>query len=307
MKKEEILSQIRDRFGSDILETSSDEVRVQCPYCRDSGRTYEDYKLYINASTGQYWCHRCHSSGVLANSGFSYSSVSDVYDIITSISVDSDEQYLFKLPEKLAIDNISSLEYLKSRGISESDIYYYSIRVESMLSNSRLSGRVVIPNEVINFDFTDMYSARSYIGSDIRYLNSYGAHASSIVFNIHRIRDSASRIIINEGPINSIIAGRDSVATYGKYVSREKLRKILDKYPKEIVISLDKDAISESYNLANSIKKISSSILVRIVDLPLGEDAASLGVDKYMKLVEQAEEYKSRLYYSIGKYIKNIN
>ena len=305
MIQNEIVYQAKERFNSDILETNSDEIRVQCPYCRDSGRTYEDYKLYINTVTGKYWCHRCHSSGVISRTGVTATSTADVYDIINSISGTNDTKKLFKLPSKLVSEVESSYRYTLDRGISDKDIYYYSIRVSSLSDSNLLSGRIVIPNEVINFDYTDMYSARSYIGSEKRYLNSYGSHANSIVFNLHRIKMNISRLIINEGPINSIISGHNSVALYGKYASPQKVKSILNKYPKEIIISLDRDAIDDSYKLAQVIKEANSSINVRIVELPLGEDASSLGYEEYMKYVESSVIYKSRLNYWLSRYVGN--
>lgn len=280
------------RFGNDYIGVGSNspEVRFQCPQCKELGKTYDDYKLYVNCDSGKYWCHRCQLTGTLGGDSKLYSSSTDVYSILNKLLETEEKTSLFKLPKNLASGLAES--YLNSRGISSVDIRYYSIRSEPLHVNTKLSGRVVIPNKIIDMDYTDMFTARSYIGHKLRYYNPYNSASKVTVFNLHRIIDSPSRIIINEGPINSIIAGRNSVATYGKYVSNEKLYQIINKNPKQIIISLDRDAIDISYKLADRIKKLKPSIEVKIVELPFEEDAASLGKSNYLSYVEN----KSLLY-----------
>lgn len=110
------------------------------------------------------------------------------------------------------------------------------------------------------------------------------------------------RLIINEGPINSIIAGRDSIATYGKFVSDIQLSMILKKKPKSVYVSLDTDARDKAEKLCSRIVSLSDA-KVYLVELPevwddekqkmKGLDASDLGKDKYEYYLSIARLYES--------------
>jgi phage gp37-like protein len=120
---------------------------------------------------------------------------------------------------------------------------------------------------------------------------------------------------MNEGAINSIIAGNDSIATYGKHVSDNQLRAILAKRPQKLYVSLDTDAENIAEELCSRIKAISDT-KVYLVELPSvwsekdkkqkGLDASDLGKERYLEYVNSAKEYTSSSIFSIEKYINII-
>lgn len=318
-KKNYVISQM----GDDYIEAGRQELRYQCPFCMDQGLRYDDYKLYVNYYKGVYWCHRCESTGViefdeLLTQGSNSDAANYLEAFMKTLSGEEskeEESDYYMIPQKIPMPGTLAWDYLISRGISPVDMSFYSIRVPSLHDESKFYGRIIIPNRIISNIWTDLYVARTYIDDPIRYKNPSSSKAHDIVFNLHRIPDNPERIILNEGAINSIIAGTDSIATYGKHVSDTQLKAILAKHPQKIYISLDTDAENIAEELCSRIKAISDT-KAYLVELPSvwsekdkkqkGLDASDLGKERYLEYVNSAKEYTSSSVFSIEKYINQI-
>lgn len=313
-KKEYIISQL----GDDYIEADGGkELRYQCPFCKEAGKHYDDYKLYVSVDKGVYWCHRCESKGrIIFDKDLTNGSNTDVYKLFDKYlnpekEDNSEDSDYYIIPKYRPIPNTLSYEYLMKRNISDEDIDYYNIRVSGLKDDKRFFGRVIIPNRVINKYWTDMYNARTYIDDPIRYKNPRSSKRNSIVFNLFRIHENCNRIIINEGAINSIIAGKDSVASFGKYISDEQLNMIISKKPSKIYVSLDTDAREKAEKLCDKLVSLSNS-KIYLVKLPekwddkeqkmKGLDASDLGRDLYQEYINRAVEYKNRSIY----FLENI-
>ena len=318
-KKNYIISQM----GEDYIDAGHFEMRYQCPFCMDQGLRYDDYKLYVNYVKGVYWCHRCESTGVIEfDELLTQGSNSDAANYLEAFmktlggeeSKEEESDY-YMIPQKIPMPGTLAWDYLISRGINPVDMSFYSIRVPSLHDESKFYGRIIIPNRIISNIWTDLYVARTYIDDPIRYKNPSSSKAHDIVFNLHRIPDNPERIILNEGAINSIIAGTDSIATYGKHVSDTQLKAILAKHPQKIYVSLDTDAENIAEELCSRIKAISDT-KAYLVELPSvwsekdkkqkGLDASDLGKERYLEYVNSAKEYTSSSVFSIEKYINQI-
>lgn len=326
---------IISRLGDDYIDAGNYELRYQCPFCMDMGLRYDDYKFYITyakkrksnnkwTKPGTYWCHRCESTGVIEfDELLTQGSNSDAANYLEAFmktltdnnEYKEEESDYYMIPKKIPMPGTLAWDYLISRGISPADMSFYNIRVPSLNDESKFYGRIIIPNRIISNIWTDLYVARTYIDDPVRYKNPSSSKAHDIVFNLHRIPDNPERIILNEGAINSIIAGTDSVATYGKHVSDIQLRSILAKHPQKIYVSLDIDAENIAEQLCSRIKAISDT-KVYLVELPSiwiekdrkekGLDASDLGKDRYLEYVNSAKEYTSSNIFLIEKFINQI-
>lgn len=304
---------IIDNFGDDYVMATNHNIAYRCPFCESDGDTHTDRKLYVSYSNLKYLCFRCGRAGRVNIDDIlcSNSNVCDsILQLIQSTSSnpsqdDEDEDELFFIPKYRPLKGSQAYEYIRSRGISDDDIEFYDIRVPST-KQPHLFGRFIVPNQVVGKVFTDMYVARTYIGDSTRYKNSLGAKRNQIVFNLHRIPDNPPCIIINEGAINSIIAGRLSVATYGKFVSDTQLKMILAKNPQSIYVSLDTDARKYAMKVCRRIRELSPRTPVYPVELPDNKDASDLGHDLYMKYILDAHQYQDYSTYVIQNYLKSL-
>lgn len=311
-------------LGEDYIPAGQGEMRYQCPFCEAQGRRYDDYKLYVNSYSGKFWCHRCESKGrIQFDSLITSGSSTDVYgmleqwmsDTVSSGNQDEEEESdYFLIPSGLPTPGTLAWDYLITRGITPVDMSFYNIRIPGINDPHHMFNRIVIPNRVISNIWTDMYVARTYVDDKIRYRNPSSSKAHDLVFNLHRIPDNPERIILNEGAINSIIAGTDSVATFGKHVSDAQLMSILAKNPKKVYVSFDTDARKLAEELCDKLISY-GDCEVYLVELPevtlpdgtkKGLDASDLGRQAYLDLVNSSRRYTSKSIFLIEKFIQDL-
>jgi hypothetical protein len=289
---------IINNFGEDYVEElSTHDLRYECPKCKELGKRVDDKKLYVSYDTLIFHCFRCGWKGKLSSENVLDEGSSN--KLIRTLSkykpqvveVDETDDILYKLPSVVPSRSDPAVVYLEQRGVSYEDILKFNMRVPSIEDQSRFFGRIVIPNKLILNKWTDMYSARAYIDLTPKYLNPKNSPKNRTVFNLHNISDYCDQIIINEGVLTSIVAGYDSVATYGKAVSDQQIDMILAKHPKRIYISLDNDANPgeglrrdpTQYKVDELIIKLlkRSNSELYLVKMPPGKDAVDLGREYY--------------------------
>lgn len=287
---------ITHKFGDDYIE-SGDEMLYHCPFCPDFGKRNDDRKLYVNSKNGKYHCFRCDTIGNFNGkmSGLSSNVFKESGDAINEmlnfISIDKCEEIhnvYFRIPNKLLVDYPDTIpyKYMANRGFTPEMMKKYSLRA---FGDDQFINRIVIPNRIINNNWTDFYTCRAILDSMYpRYLNSKFSNKTEFVFNIDNIKFGED-IIINEGCINSIIAGDNSVAILGKYISNSQLNQIVSKEPRRIYISLDGDALENSLKLADILHNRLPACEIRLVDLSDGKDAADLGRLDYLERIEDSK------------------
>lgn len=300
---------IIDKFGTPLKVTrkgSYSQYEFNCPFCSMNGKS-PDTKGHLSVrSDGIYNCYRCGASGRLRLPETPLNpDIDSLLSDIKSVLVDKNED-IYEVVEypisNLPIESSKiALKYMMDRGFTLEQLHYYNCKVGML--GSAFFGRVIIPNEMLSDRTTDMFTARSYLNDKKRYINPPGASASNVVFNLHRIPDNCDQIIICEGPLTAMSAGKDAVALYGKsYLN--KLDKILAKNPKKVVVNLDPDAKVNAIGLCNAIKSLNSDIDLRMLILPEGTDAndylKSNSYDKYRYLVDTAPKF-DLLTISIGE------
>lgn len=318
---------ITEAFGEPVRHTqNSNEYGFNCPYCIDRKGTPDIHgHLYVDVKNLVYFCFRCGAKGYLSEKEYIKPSPTDDELIESFKDIFKDQsKYKYKVSLNQKIPMLKpyvgseGYKYLINRGITQELIDFYNIREGT---SGFFKDRIIIPNKVYDdYDkfesWTDMMVAR-YIkkspkdenGKDIipKYLNQRGSNRRKTVFNLFRI-PMYSDIIITEGCFSAISAGSNAVATYGKYVTDIQLRKILNKQPKRIYVSLDPDADKDAIELCNRILKF-GNFKVYKVDMPKGEDPNSLGHEKYMYYLYKAIPYNNKinfLLYSINKNDKKL-
>jgi len=281
------INAITSKFGSKYIE-SGNEIRYDCPFCYERrGKEDKDSKLYVSLENGCFFCFKCGAKGRV----FVKKQEQDIDEKLKNIlsqyldnDFDDEEDNTFYVPNiKLQNDSVA-YNYCISRGITEDKIKYYDLR----LGINELFGRIVIPNQVYTDKgvWTDMYSARSYLNQVPKYKNPSGAKKTNAVFNLHRIKDNAERIIIVEGAITSICAGKDAVAIYGCHPSVEQVSAIINKNPQSIYCVLDGDEAGTKGN-----KELLSMLsehydgTIYYVAMSNGIDACDMGEIKFNEYV----------------------
>ena len=274
-KNDHILQLLEAKLGKGFR--SNNDYVFNCPYCISRvGKVDRDHHLYVNINlklgkdSGWYNCFRCGSSGPLKFMlgsvlyvGDSYvplkKQVLDIMDGQTSDSVVSVPTV--DLPDDFCTMDTTTVayRYCVSRGITDDDIKHYNIGFGS----NGLCGRIIIPNIDMNGN-VDYWVARSYVNHKNKYKNCLSSSRDKM-FNFSRcIKYKYDTVVITEGVISAIRAGRNAIATYGKKITREKLSMLVNAPFKNYVLAFDADTYkrkerkgytlctkSETFNLAN--------------------------------------------------------
>ena len=303
------ISIIEEKFGTDYKMAAHGELTFNCPFCvHKRGKADKDHKLYVNSSSLKFHCFKCGSSGKLRSAAVETDSAFGVYEDLLKLKISSDpdlvddeEENTFFLPVTQIKKGTVAYDYCMKRGITEDLIKYYDIR----LGVDDMSGRIVIPNNVYGTCWTDMYSARSVIDQIPKYKNPTGVNKNNIVFNLKSIKENQPVVIIVEGVITAICGGKDCVAVYGCHPTRDQIKQILDKKPKNVICCLDGDEAGQTglKELLHMLDDFHYDGKIYYVIMPKDQDACDMGYKKFRQYVkDHVKEYSGDFIFNLQSY-----
>lgn len=290
-------------FGPNYLgDNGKDEVRYNCPECVNrKGRPDLKGHLYVNTKTLVFHCYRCDYAGrigkvnidssLLYDEEMSHSTSDLIRDLQGIVDESGQDQFRLKIPIDKVTTSKTATDYLLSRGFTLRQMEYYDMRVGNL---NHEFGRVVIPNRVFRQVYTDMYSARSYIGQIPKYNNPFDIKKSEIVFNLHRIQQG-SPIILVEGALTAVAAGYHAVASLGKNLSRSQASQIACKKPSRIYVNFDFGAESQSSAACKLLSQMCPETPIYEVLMKDDRDAADMSREEYVECLRSAKLYQPLL------------
>lgn len=265
-----------------ILYTSSDEVRVNCPFCTETGKSADDKShMYINPHKEIAHCFRCDWSGniyylvsmvdscsyweaidKLTDDGVLYDTIPDAVASLESFSTIVETPQKIEKKQDFIIEPLSmgggynhklAIQYLKKRNVEDKFIF------------SRFFG-VVKDHLAVYMRITDEYwSARNLItsGNIPKYVNAtqskddilaiwdspdVGDYAKTRKGDIHVVEGvfSGLRVLQHEYPV---------VALLGKTATQGQLKRLAS-LQRPLKIMLDSDARKESFQLAQKLREM---------------------------------------------------
>lgn len=152
-------------------------------------------------------------------------------------------------------------KYLSERGISRKTIRVFQI---GFCNAGRYAGHIIIP--VICGDLHGFVS-RSTFNADK--LGPKGFSRYAALLGYHLLKREEERVVIVEGPFDLFRVyqtGFRGVALLGKQMTREKLRRIRELEPKEVVVLLDSAEWESSQDVAQELIRV--GVPTRIALLP---------------------------------------
>lgn len=322
-----LISKIVEVLGEPKRSGTSEWVWC-CPLCVENGQSRPDsrYRLYVNphkqtnrgkhSDSGFFFCQNCSAAGsveyLLKRLGVRVeikaedwtSVLSKLADLGNPPSRDPDDgtaedEASYPCETYDIEDGMESWEYLISRGLRPAQITGLRLAVGS----GRWKSRIFFPNfnEEGRMNF---WSARAF-GSEggPKYLTSPGSPRRERLYRYHSILRRVQlgdlrTVIVAEGPISAIMAGDNAVAAYGKYVTPEQQRMLVEmnrSSPRSLrfVLALDGDAMDFSTRLAQSLH--SKHLDVSIIPMPYKHDPASLPRRKWNALRQHPVRYDGML------------
>ncbi|MGA0383371.1 MAG: hypothetical protein ACO3L1_00045 [Flavobacteriaceae bacterium] len=276
------------------LLSNGQNLALNCPNCVLRGEPKPDtkYRLHIcvdreSRRFGFYHCFRCGFKGRPKERGgvnLSYLSLHRNRRNRASAKLQEDNAVI-ELPEDFALvrEGMSAWDYLILRGLTSEDISYYGIGIGG--------GRVIFPDYDENGKLC-YWVGRSYDGRLPRYKNCPSSQSarSSQIYNLGRFQREGCKVAtLCEGPISAIAAGRSGIASYGKQLSEPQIRILQSLNLDKLYLALDPDAKRESLSIARKLSPYVGALY--LVSLPVGEDPASLGREKFSMLRSSSNEY----------------
>ena len=298
---------------------SGREFTYCCPYCKYRKKSkdthyhlYINLDLVINEEKGWFNCYRCSVTGPIRfllgdkHKVDNTTNLKNWKQVVNQklIGVQKEEIRPKKADLPLDYDTlfIGSMahQYLLSRGLVNADINFYQIGCGSkdlrgMEKSDRQSyagsGRIIFPDfdEEGNCIF---WVARSYVGHQIKYKNC-SASARDKIYNYSYVVNNHKTIIITEGPISAIMAARNAVGIYGKGITEEQIRILLNGKFDHYIFALDGDLKARNYFFLNRFMGCKCSR----VELKGKEDPAS--IDDFTERVRLAKVVTSKTLVSL--------
>ena len=279
-------------------------VEVSCPNKNCKSHNTQKLKLVIQVETQQYNCWVCGESGVgiqkLANKYFpSLSSTCSKIFKRTSKKNETvlpeEREYNLELPKNFVFlgENLENpdpdikacIKYIKSRGLSESDIWYFKF---CAVPSGNLRRRVIMPSFDNNGDL-NYYVARSvFKDSRMKYINSK-VPKKDIIFNDINI-DWSKELTLVEGPFDLTKANQNSTCLLGCSLKEEQsLFKKIVKNNTNICLALDPDVKQKAIKIASLLT--SYGISVRMLDVSGYEDVGEMTKKQFLERLDQASYF----------------
>lgn len=191
--------------------------------------------------------------------------------------------------------------YLHSRGVTLEQIKAHNISYV-------INGEVALPNgDTLRLVNHVVFFAFNHAGKPIYwntrsieqkpFIKSFNAPSSdvefsksTVVFNINNACKT-DKIVVTEGVFNALTVGDSGVSTYGKHVSKDQIRIMLEstkQHKQPIYLFLDKDAWEQMITLSRKIKEIEPNREVYFVYTGTDEDANDLGPEGTKEAIENA-------------------
>jgi DNA primase len=193
---------------------------------------------------------------------------------------------------KITSLNKQAIAYLKSRNINDGLIRHFQLAFcdTDTAYNDKIyytSNRLIIPVKDLNGKIIS-WQGRDITGKSFaKYLFPPGFKGAEYVYNIDAI-EPESYIIICEGVFDVFgwwQAGfKNTVATFGKKISKHQLALIKSKRPKVIYIAWDSDANWQKYDFC---EKLTDFCPVKIIDLN-NKDADELSPAELLRAFKTA-------------------
>jgi hypothetical protein len=280
---------------------SGPEVQFNSPFQKNA-RVDSNYHLYVNPRKGKFYDYKSGQCGSISYLFYLLGEAEDTrpvqvepLDVLRARLNNLDAIKTFVLPVATlpewvvpVIPRSRAYKYLLKRGLTDDDIVAYRLG-EGILDDDC---KVVIPSYDVH-GVCEYWVARSLNPKNrIKYKNPPVPRRSHVGF-LHLAMQHSKSIVLCEGVFSAMVAGRDAVAAYGKFVTTDQLHRIQQAGATELIIALDGDALKETLETAGRAAKM--GFTTSMVELPVDKDPADLGRVEFRKLLE-----RKKLITSIG-------
>lgn len=177
-----------------------------------------------------------------------------------------------------SIEYRHALHYVKTRGITEFDIYRYNI---GYCDEGDYKNRIIVPSYDCDANL-NFFSGRDFF--DTSWLKYVNCDFSKNLIGFEMLVDFTDEVTLVEGAFDAIAVRKNCVPLFGKSMSEKLKLKLLESKSKIVNILLDNDALKDSIRNCEYLMK--NGINVKLVELK-EKDPAVLGYEKTWEYINR--------------------
>jgi len=277
--------------------TTKNNYAFQCPYCYTSKKKFE-----IEIHTQHSHCWVCNKSGKKISTLFKSLNVgrdklTELYNILNTHPKYSNSQFdsirhsttVLELPKEFiplyksseSIEYKNAFHYLRAkRKVSLSEIVKYNI---GYCETGDYAKKIIIPS----YDETgrlNYFVGRAYYEAETFKHKNPDSSKNCVGFEL--FINWNLPIVLVEGSFDAIAVRRNAIPLFGKTISEDLRKKVIENKVSKLYICLDKDAQKQA--LEHAAYFMNSGVEVYFVDLKQ-KDPAEIGFEQMCSLIKETK------------------
>lgn len=279
--------------------TNKGNIAHHCPFCQSSRKKMEVQMITNDKGENPWHCWVCNRSGKKLSTLFKalnvsrekltelyrilniqpkYSSnqIGSLYQSTTVIELPKEFIPLYKHSESTEFKN--AIHYLRSkRNITLSEIVKYNI---GYCDSGEYTKKIIIPSYDAEGKL-NYFVGRAYYDVDFKHKNP---EVSKNCVGFELFINWSLPLVLVEGAFDAIAVRRNVIPLFGKTISEDLRKKIIENKVSKLYICLDKDAQKQALEHAEYF--MNNGVEVYFVDL-YEKDAAEIGFEKMCSLIKE--------------------
>ena len=296
MDNTKLLSSVESLLGKSKKSTKNN-YSFYCPFCNHYKR-----KLEIDIVSGHWNCWVCQKRGrklinLYKQLNVGYDKIVELNNILGVSTKDINSLFYnnsknnnsyIKLPPEyisfLEAENTpnyrNALKYLRDdRGFTNYDIIKYHL---GFCESGQYRHKIIIPSYNTSGSL-NYFVGRDFYGSDFKHKNP---DISKDIIGFELFINWQLPVILVEGAIDAITIKRNAIPLFGKTISTELRKRLIEKKVKDIYVCLDKDAQKQALVVAEEF--MNEGIVVYFVNLE-EKDPNEIGFEKMVHIIKNTK------------------
>jgi len=282
--------------------TNKGNIAHHCPFCQSRQRKLEVQSVTSDKGENPWHCWVCNKSGKKLTSLFKALNVgrdkiAELYKVLSiqpkyssnqndstfqgMTAIDLPKEYipLFKTSESIEYKN--AIHYLRSkRKITLSEIVKYNI---GYCESGEYAKKIIIPSYDESGKLNYFVGRAYYEAESFKHKNP---EVSKNCVGFELFINWTLPLVLVEGSFDAIAVRRNAIPLFGKTISEDLRKKIIENKVSQLYICLDKDAQKQALEHAEYF--MNNAVEVYFVDLE-EKDPAEIGFEKMCKLIKETQ------------------
>lgn len=280
--------------------TNKGNIAHHCPFCQSSRKKLEVQTITNDKGENPWHCWVCNKSGKKLSTLFKTLNVSrdkltELYNLLniqpkyssktidslhsSTTVVDLPKEYIPLYRTSDSIEYKNAMHYLRNkRNITLAEIVKYSI---GYCESGEYAKKIIIPS------YDDSGKLNYFVGRAYYEAESFkhkNPDVSKNIVGFELFINWSLPIVLVEGSFDAIAVRRNAIPLFGKTISEDLRKKIIENKVEKLYICLDKDAQKQALEHAEYF--MNNGVEVYFVDLQ-EKDPAEIGFEKMCKLIKE--------------------